>query len=104
NPGEICGVIPYIAPEVLSGKPYTKESDIYSFGMIMWEHTTGKKPFYNRSHNIRLSEDIVKGERPEITKDTPKFFIDLMEKCWDPKPENRPTVEEIYECLYKYDD
>src|SRR3954469_16235721 len=48
---EIFGVIPYLAPEVLSGKPYTKESDIYSFGMIMWEHTTGKKPFYDRSHN-----------------------------------------------------
>ena len=42
---EIIGVIPYLAPKVLSGKPYTKESDIYNFGMIMWEHTTGKKPF-----------------------------------------------------------
>ena len=45
DPNKIFGVIPYLAPEVLSKKPYTKESDIYSFGMIMWEHTTGKKPF-----------------------------------------------------------
>src|SRR5207244_3187817 len=45
NQNKIFGVIPYLAPEVLSKKPYTKESDIYSFGMIMWEHTTGKKPF-----------------------------------------------------------
>src|SRR2546421_5516703 len=37
NPNKIFGVIPYMAPEVLSKKPYTKESDIYSFGMIMWE-------------------------------------------------------------------
>src|SRR6266508_828885 len=51
---EIYGVIPYLAPEVLSGKPYTKASDIYSFSMIMWEHTTGKKPFYNRSHDHYL--------------------------------------------------
>ena len=42
---EIFGVIPYLAPEVLTGKPYTKKSDVYSFGMIMWEFTTGKKPF-----------------------------------------------------------
>src|ERR1051325_1818281 len=32
---EIYGVLPYIAPEVLRGKPYTQASDIYSFGMIM---------------------------------------------------------------------
>src|SRR6266511_2533926 len=51
NPNKIYGVVPYLAPEVLLKKPYTKESDIYSFGMIMWEHTTGKKTFYNRSHN-----------------------------------------------------
>jgi len=31
NPNKIHGVIPYLAPEVLSKKPYTKESDIYSF-------------------------------------------------------------------------
>ena len=48
---KIFGVIPYLAPEVLSKKSYTKESDIYSFGIIMWEHTTGKKPFHNRSHD-----------------------------------------------------
>jgi len=65
NPNKIFGVIPYLAPEVLSRKPYTKESDIYSFGMIMWEFTTGKKPFHNRSHNHILISDILKGERPQ---------------------------------------
>src|SRR5437763_1451201 len=99
---EIFGVIPYLAPELLSGEPYTKESDIYSFGMIMWEHTTGKKPFYDRSHNHCLILDILEGKRPEITVDTPEFYADLMKKCWDPKPENRPTAEEIEECFEKY--
>ena len=38
NPNKIFGVIPYLAPEVLSKKPYTQGSDIYSFGMIiLWE-------------------------------------------------------------------
>ena len=30
------GVLPYVAPEVLRGKPYTPASDVYSFAMIMW--------------------------------------------------------------------
>src|SRR6266511_3689801 len=78
---EIFGVVPYIAPEVLSGKPHTQRSDIYSFGMIMWEYATGKKPFYNRSHNHGLIPDVLEGKRPEISKDTPEFYIDLMKNA-----------------------
>ncbi|PKC68607.1 kinase-like protein, partial [Rhizophagus irregularis] len=37
---EIYGVIPYIAPEIFKGSKFTKEADIYSLGMIMWELTT----------------------------------------------------------------
>src|SRR5947199_5320914 len=70
--------------------------------MIMWEHTTGKKPFYNRSHNHGLILDILEGKRPKITEDTPEFYADLMKKCWDPNPKNRPTAREIKECFYKY--
>jgi serine/threonine protein kinase len=102
NPNKIFGVIPYLAPEVLSRKSYTKESDIYSFGMILWEHTTGKKPFHDRSHNHLLISDILNGERPQITDDTPEGYADLMKMCWDRNPENRPTAKEIKDCLRRY--
>src|SRR5947208_1899100 len=102
NPDEIFGVVPYLAPEVLSGKPYTKKSDIYSLGMIMWEHTTGKKPFHDRPHDHHLMLDILKGERPQITDDTPEFYTELMKRCWDHNPENRPTAREIEDCLREY--
>ena len=49
NPNEIFGVIPYLAPEVLSKNPYTKESDIYSFGMIMW-NTLQERNFSMMDH------------------------------------------------------
>ncbi len=81
NQNKIFGAIPYLAPEVLSKKPYTKESDIYNFGMIMWEHTTGKKPFHDRPHNHILILDILKGERPQTTDDTPEFYAELMKRC-----------------------
>src|SRR3954466_8655282 len=102
NPNKIFGVIPYLAPEVLSRKPYTKKSDIYSFGMIMWEFTTGKKPFHDRPHNSSLISDILNGIRPQVTDDTPEFYAGLMKKCWDHSPENRPTAQEIEDCLLKY--
>src|SRR5438270_3844326 len=99
---KIFGVIPYLAPEVLSRKPYTKESDVYSLGMILWEFTTGKKPFHDRPHDQYLMLDILNGIRPQVTDDTPEFYAELMKKCWDHSPENRPTAQEIKDCLREY--
>src|SRR5438128_5928254 len=70
--------------------------------MIMWEYTTGKKPFHDRPHDHRLILDILKGERPQITEDTPKPYAELMKRCWDHNPENRPTAEEIYSFFRGY--
>ncbi|CAB4483168.1 unnamed protein product [Rhizophagus irregularis] len=66
---EIYGVIPYIAPEIFKGSAFSKEADIYSFGMIMWELTT---------------------------EDTPECYANLMKSCWDPDPKKRPPIKEIH--------
>ena len=63
---EVYGVIPYIAPEIFKGAAFSKESDIYSFGMIMWELTTGCKPFADVELNTELIDKIIDGKRPEI--------------------------------------
>jgi serine/threonine protein kinase len=92
NEDKIYGVLPFMAPEVLRKKPYTPASDIYSFSMIMWEFTSGIPPFNNKAHDFQLSLSICKGERPEIMKNTPKCYIDLMRECWDSDPSKRPTI------------
>ena len=81
NSNEIYGVIPYMAPEVLRGKPYTKAADIYSFGIIMWEFTSGIPAFNNRSHDFNLSLDICKGLRPKIVESTLPVYARLMKRC-----------------------
>jgi len=91
----IFGVLPYIAPEILRGYQYTKATDIYSFGIIMNEYLSGIIPFSGISHDYVLACNICKGFRPEIPKYIPKLFADLIMKCWDVKPENRPTVKEL---------
>ncbi|RGB33918.1 kinase-like domain-containing protein [Rhizophagus diaphanus] len=98
---DIYGIIPFMAPEVLRGKPCTLASDIYSFSMIMWEFTSGVPPFNDREHDLQLSISICKGERPEITENTPQCYVDLMKKCWDEDPLKRPSSQEVLNTIKK---
>ncbi|GBB92249.1 hypothetical protein RclHR1_01990021 [Rhizophagus clarus] len=98
---EIYGVIPYIAPEIFHGAKFSKASDIYSLGMIMWELTSGCKPFADVEHDISLICKIIDGKRPEITNDTPECFANLMKRCWDPNPSKRPYTSEILDTIWK---
>ncbi|RGB35684.1 kinase-like domain-containing protein, partial [Rhizophagus diaphanus] len=96
----IYGVMPYVAPEVLRGKPYTRAADIYSFGMVMHVVATGRQPFDNCAHDEVLVLNICNGIRPEINeKIAPKCYIDLMKRCWDLNPENRPNSIEVKEII-----
>ncbi|RHZ89637.1 hypothetical protein Glove_13g108 [Diversispora epigaea] len=92
---KIYGVIPYMAPETLSRGEYTRASDIYSFGMIMYEVFTSYPPYYNLPHDEKLVISICGGHKPEILSEIPQFLKNLMEKCWNTNPLNRPTAEEL---------
>ncbi|CAB4440461.1 unnamed protein product [Rhizophagus irregularis] len=100
NETSIYGVMPYVAPEVLRGKPYTRAADIYSFGMIMYVIATGRQPYTDCAHDEILAFSICDGIRPEINeKIAPKCYIDLMKRCWDSSPTNRPNSIEIKEII-----
>ncbi|GES73921.1 kinase-like domain-containing protein [Rhizophagus clarus] len=80
---KIYGVMPYMAPEVL--------------------RATGRQPFDDRAHDEILALNICNGTRPEIDdQGVPEFYIDVMKKCWDSNPENRPTASEIEKSINVY--
>jgi len=106
---EIYGIIPYVAPEIFQGHKYTKASDIYSFGMIMWELMTGRRPFWDQNHDTDLIIKICDGYRPLIITNAPRGYVELMQACWHSDPNKRPIADDIYEALidiknneYKY--
>ncbi|GBB86039.1 hypothetical protein RclHR1_01250002 [Rhizophagus clarus] len=97
----IHGVVPYIAPEIFLGKQYTPASDIYSLGIIIWVLHSFEEPFNNKDHDANLILDIIRGLRPQISPKMgiPTHIVDLMKKCWDSDPKNRPTAQQIIETL-----
>ncbi|RHZ78285.1 hypothetical protein Glove_166g118 [Diversispora epigaea] len=98
----IFGVLPYIAPEVLSGEEYTKAADVYSFGIIAYEMVTGFPPYLDIPHDKDLAMKICNGLRPKIPFHTLKLITRMIMRCWDARITHRPTLEELYHELSKY--
>ncbi|CAG8484287.1 14158_t:CDS:2, partial [Cetraspora pellucida] len=96
------GVLPYVAPEVLRGDPYTEAADIYSLGMIMWEMSSNEPPFSDRAHDYKLAREICLGLRPPIISGTPKGYVAAMLRCWDCDQSKRPTIDELLNVSYKW--
>jgi serine/threonine protein kinase len=95
----VYGVLPYIAPEVLYGEPYTTSADIYGFGVVMAEISSGKPPFYDKKHDHSLALDICNGLRPEFGQGTPEFYKKLAYKCTNANSNERPAAEELENIL-----
>jgi serine/threonine protein kinase len=96
---KVYGVLPYIAPEVLNGEPYTSSSDIYSLGVVMAELSSGVPPFYNKKHDLSLALAICNGLRPEFGKGTPEFYKKLAYRCMNAHSNERPTAKELIKIL-----
>jgi len=98
--GKIYGVLPYVAPEVLLEKGYTKSADIYSFGMVAYEVLSGLPPYYDLPHDHLLGKEICcKGLRPQFQIKIPQLLEDLIKRCWNANPSERPTANELHEVL-----
>ncbi|CAB5185778.1 unnamed protein product [Rhizophagus irregularis] len=60
---------------------------------ILWQIAKGLETI----HNAKFIH-----QRPEITKDTPECYANIMKSCWDPDPEKRPSITEIRKILSKW--
>ena len=91
------GIISFIDPQKLNkGKGFVldKRSDIYSFGMILWEISSCRKPF-PKEDSVCLSLAICNGLREKLIKGTPIQYIWIYTDCWKQEPDSRPLINEI---------
>ncbi|XP_006872735.1 PREDICTED: tyrosine-protein kinase TXK [Chrysochloris asiatica] len=86
-------------PEVFHFNKYSSKSDVWSFGVLMWEvFTEGKMPFENKS-NLQVVEAISEGYRLYRPHLAPMSIYEVMYSCWHEKPKGRPTFAELVQVL-----
>lgn len=88
----------WLAPEVLRGDcGNTAASDVYAFGMILWEIYSRSHPYAGErcSEVVRLVADRNVNKRPPIPRECPPHAQSLMIECMYGNPDMRPTFEEI---------
>ncbi|XP_071805267.1 uncharacterized protein [Asterias amurensis] len=97
------GTFTHMAPEILKNvnEPATKMSDVYSFGITLWELSTNGNPFEHEKQETRLERAILGGKRPDMGTcfpvDVPHIIKDMMERAWRLAPDERPTFQELKE-------
>jgi serine/threonine protein kinase len=91
--GMILGTPEYMSPEQAEGEPATPRSDIYSFGVVLYEMATGSVPFRGRSAIAILRKQVdsvpppVSAARPDL----PQEFSDAVAMALEKRPEDRPA-------------
>ncbi|XP_019623202.1 PREDICTED: uncharacterized protein LOC109469200 [Branchiostoma belcheri] len=89
----------WMALESLESREFTCESDVWSFGVLLWEIVTyGEEPIYE--HNMQLSCPklvgiLRRGIRLQKPPECPRKLYGVMMACWSEEPSTRPTPEEL---------
>ncbi|XP_014399969.1 PREDICTED: mitogen-activated protein kinase kinase kinase 7 isoform X4 [Myotis brandtii] len=94
------GSAAWMAPEVFEGSNYSEKCDVFSWGIILWEVITRRKPFDEiGGPAFRIMWAVHNGTRPPLIKNLPKPIESLMTRCWSKDPSLRPSMEEIVKIM-----
>ena len=108
-----AGTVGYRAPEVLRGEACAEASDVYSYGVVLWEMVTGTIPWRGLEHWQVMQKVGNNGEGLEVPTaealesrpwrspgpPTPPELLAIMTECLDRIPANRPRFEAVMERL-----
>nr|KAF6366201.1 FER tyrosine kinase [Pipistrellus kuhlii] len=87
--------IKWTAPEALNYGRYSSESDVWSFGILLWETFSFGVCPYPGMTNQQAREQVERGYRMSAPQNCPEEIFKIMVRCWDYKPENRPRFSDL---------
>lgn len=87
------------APEVITSKRFSSKSDVWSFGVLLYEIVTYGGVPYSASKTREISKQVTSGYRLPHPPECPEFLYDVMKECWSEDPPHRPTFKSLRERL-----
>ncbi len=97
--GQILGTLLYMSPEQVNGQEADARSDIFSFGLVLYEMLTGKRAFEG-STSARVMGAILERPAPSIADVAPRALDGILQRCLEKDPENRwQTARDLHAAL-----
>jgi serine/threonine protein kinase len=99
----------WMAPELFEGIAPNKKTDVYAFGIILWELAMCEVPFKDKINDFIVIELIKSGKHldisdplPECASNFPPKYFELMKSCWG-QPQDRPEMSSLFADLTSID-
>jgi Tol biopolymer transport system component/predicted Ser/Thr protein kinase len=87
-PGSMLGTVAYMSPEQASGRPLDVRSDIFSFGVVLYELLAGRRPFTG-TNDLELLQTIIHGSPRPLSENVPPMLRMIVEKALEKDPGDR---------------
>ncbi|KAM4734033.1 hepatocyte growth factor receptor isoform 3-T3 [Anableps anableps] len=87
--------VKWMALESLQTHKFTTKSDVWSFGVLLWELMTRGAPPYSDVNSFDITVFLLQGRRLLQPEFCPDALYTVMIECWHPKPERRPSFSEL---------
>ncbi|XP_050006116.1 mast/stem cell growth factor receptor Kit isoform X1 [Alexandromys fortis] len=94
--------VKWMAPESIFNCVYTFESDVWSYGIFLWElFSLGSSPYPGMPVDSKFYKMIKEGFRMLSPEHAPAEIYDVMKTCWDADPLKRPTFKQVVQLIEK---
>eukprot|EP01114_Cavostelium_apophysatum_P016329 TRINITY_DN4614_c1_g2_i1.p2 TRINITY_DN4614_c1_g2~~TRINITY_DN4614_c1_g2_i1.p2 ORF type:complete len:186 (-),score=46.96 TRINITY_DN4614_c1_g2_i1:23-580(-) len=94
------GPLKWMSPESILHSKYSTASDVFSYGVVLYEILSGEMPWRELS-NMEAARQVVEGKRLPTPPNANKHLVSIMLRCWEQQPEKRPSTAEIVSLLEK---